>query len=113
MWDNKEQQESWNTIEDIWHESAQDQEIKIAMSELMVELKKWTTSFEQNTIKRDVQLIKDAVSQFEKETIKKDIAKIERSVSEFEKDFMKKVITFIASIPKKILGLFKGKNSKQ
>ena len=100
---NKEH--NWEDVKNIWNTSSDVQEIKINVSSFMAELEQKISTFEKETIKRDVQLIKDAVSEFERETIKKDIVKIHNVTTEFERELMKKVTRFF----KKIIQRFKGK----
>ena len=99
------QNQSWEDVKKIWNNSSDVQEIKINVASFITELEQKVSTFEKETIKRDVQLIKDAVSEFERETIKKDIVKIHNATTEFERELMKKVTRFF----KKIILRFKGK----
>ncbi|NER13494.1 hypothetical protein GWK08_08605 [Leptobacterium flavescens] len=82
MW-NKEQQEVWDDIKNMWNESSQSKAIKIDMSQLVVELKNKTSQFEKDAIKWDIEMIKGSISQFEKDSIKSDIALITSVVKKF------------------------------
>ena len=99
------QNQSWEDVKNIWNNASDVQEIKINVASFIAELEQKVSTFEKETIKRDVQLIKDAVSEFERETIKKDITKIHNATTEFERELMKKVTRFF----KNIIQRFKGK----
>ena len=108
--ENKEQQDAWNDIKDIWNLSSEVKEISIAVNELVEELKYWTSPFEQDSVKKDIIIIKSSLSQFEKDAINKDIERLERSVNEFEKGFTKSISKFVIRVVKKIISIIKVKN---
>lgn len=82
MWD-KEQQEVWDDLKNIWNESSHAKKIKIDMSQFIIELKDKTSQFEKDAIKKDIKMITDSISQFEKDSIKSDIAFITNTVKKF------------------------------
>lgn len=108
MWD-KNEQITWEDMQHTWNESSHGKDIKIAVSELVVELKNWTSPFEQDAIKRDIEVIKGSISQFEKDAIKKDLLFIKRYTNKFERDLAKSITGIIPRILKKITSIIKRK----
>lgn len=107
--EHKKQQEEWDAIENAWNKSSEGKEVKIIMTQLVEELQSWTSPFEQDTIRKDIALIKASISEFEKESIKKDIIFIERNTSQFEKNLAKSLVNFFTRRIKKILSKISGK----
>lgn len=82
MW-NKEQQLLWDDIKNMWNESSDTKNIKIDMTQLVIELKNKTSQFEKDSIKRDLKFIKGSISQFEKDSVKSDIALFTSGIKKF------------------------------
>ncbi|MDY8135997.1 hypothetical protein [Aquimarina sp. 2201CG5-10] len=110
---NKEEQGAWDDLKNIWNESSQNKEIKIVMSQLIIELENKTSQFEKDSIKRDIKFIERNTSQFEKDSIKRDIILFKRLTSQFENNFIKPGINIFTRVLKKFITKIKGKNKNQ
>ncbi|CAL2103115.1 protein of unknown function [Tenacibaculum sp. 190130A14a] len=108
--EQREQQEVWEDIKNIWNTSADSKEINILMSELVIELKSKTSEFERNSIKKDVTFMKGAVSDFEKKSIQRDLAILKKGMAEFEKNIVQRGVYLFKNLVKVFLKRFKGTN---
>lgn len=89
MW-NKEQQETWEDIQNIWNTSSHRKKIKIDSAQLIMELKNKTSEFEKRAVQKDFTMIQGAISQFEKDSIQSDLNVITNAVKKFLKRIQKK-----------------------
>ncbi|MCT4629034.1 hypothetical protein [Winogradskyella sp.] len=105
-----EQQYTWDDIKNSWNLSSEVEDINILMNELSEELKYWSSPFEQDAIKKDIILIKGAISKYEKDMINKEIRMIEQSITNLEKGVAKSVSNFMIKVVKKIISIIKVKN---
>lgn len=108
--EHKKQQEEWDAIKNAWNKSSEGKDIKITMTQLVEELQSWTSPFEQDSIRKDIALIKASTSPFEKDSIKRDINFIKRNTSPFEKNLAKSFVNFFTRRIKKIIANIRGKD---
>ncbi len=72
MW-NKEQKDIWQDIKDIWNKQPQSEKINIQVSDLIAEFKGKISQFEKGLIYKDIAFIKSSTSSFEKNSIRRDL----------------------------------------
>ncbi len=70
----------WKELKYIWKNSSQTEKINLQMSDLIVELKSKISTFEKDSIKRDIKTIKKYTTQFEKDSITMDIKTITSAI---------------------------------
>ena len=90
---DKELNEEWQEIKEMWKNSSQTKRINFEMSKLLNELKSKMSQFEKDAIRNDMAQISESISQFT------------ASISQFEKDSISKDLRMITAAIKRFLKL--------
>lgn len=93
----QEQEEQWEELKYVWKNSSKTQIIKFKMSKLVTELESKVSTFEKESIKRDLIRIETSWDKFK------------GKISTFEKESIKRDLILISKWAKKFLNLFRNK----